>query len=120
MGFRRVAFALLLVSVLSGAGFVCTLTESTVAIAAPQASRAAVEAADAAFNGKFGEAAQLAQRSDDPAAVKLVELIYLRDNWKAAGYRRIMAFLNSAPGWPYAETLLKRAERSLYLDGAPT
>jgi len=90
------------------------------AIAAPQASRAAVEAADAAFDGKFVEATQLAQHTDDAAAVKLVELIYLRDNWKAAGYRRIMAFLDSAPGWPYAEALLKRAERSLYLDGAPT
>src|SRR4051795_6664863 len=108
MGFRRIAFALLLGSVLSGAGFVCTLSEASLAIAAPQASRAAVEAADAAFNGKFVEATQLAQHTDDAAAVKLVELIYLRDNWKAAGYRRIMAFLDSAPGWPYAEALLKR------------
>ncbi|WP_246737738.1 transglycosylase SLT domain-containing protein [Nordella sp. HKS 07] len=91
---------------------------STSAIAAPQVSRSAVNAADAAFNGKYSDAGSYAQQSGDPAAAKLVELIYLRNNWKEAGYSRIMAFLSAAPQWPLTETLLKRAEQSLYASNA--
>jgi soluble lytic murein transglycosylase len=120
MGFRRISLKFAFGAFVSGAGFFFGLQEAGVAFASPQVSKLAVQAADAAFGGKFSEASGLARQADDPAASKLVELIYLRDNWKAAGYRRIMAFLDAAPGWPYAETLLKRAERSLYLDGAPT
>jgi soluble lytic murein transglycosylase len=87
--------------------------------AAPQASGAAVQAAELAFKGRYGEAGSMAQRSGDQAAVKLVELLYLRDHWKDAGYDRIMAFLNSAPKWPLTETLTKRAEQALYKDRAP-
>src|SRR5262245_65665611 len=90
------------------------------ALAAPQVSRSAVSAADAAFKGKYADAGALAERSGDPAAAKLVELIYLRNNWKEAGYRRIMAFLDAAPQWPSSETLLKRAEQSLYVSHAST
>ena len=43
-----------------------------------------------------------------------VELLYLRDHWDDAGYGRIMNFLDAAPKWPLAETLMKRAEQSLY------
>ena len=50
------------------------------------------------------------------AAIKLVELIYLRDHPNDAGYQRIMAFLDIAPNWPLSEALLKRAERSLYVN----
>jgi soluble lytic murein transglycosylase len=110
--------------------FVCALVGSTVlaaalplslaAFAAPQVSRTAVSAADAAFKGNYGEAGALAERSGDPAAVKLVELIYLRHHWKEAGYGRVMAFLNASPQWPLAETLLKRAEQSLYANRAST
>ena len=84
-------------------------------LAAPQVSRAAANAADAAFNGKYQDASAFAAQSGDPVAVKLVELIYLRNNWKEAGYSRIMAFLDAAPQWPLSETLLKRAEQSLYI-----
>jgi soluble lytic murein transglycosylase len=91
---------------------------ASIAIAAPQVSKLAVQAADAAFKGRFADAGDLAERSGDEAAVKLVELIYLRDHWKTAGYRRIMTFLDAAHGWPLSETFLKRAERSLYLDSA--
>ncbi|HTN96662.1 MAG TPA: transglycosylase SLT domain-containing protein [Nordella sp.] len=91
---------------------------STSVLAAPQVSRSAVNAADAAFNGKYSDAGAFAQQSGDPAAAKLVELIYLRNNWKEAGYGRIMAFLNAAPQWPLSETLLKRAEQSLYVNKA--
>ena len=86
--------------------------------AAPQVSLAAVNAADAAFNGKYQDAGALAEQSGDPVAVKLVEFIYLRNNWKEAGYSRIMAFLNAAPQWPLSETLLRRAEQSLYFGNA--
>jgi soluble lytic murein transglycosylase len=95
-----------------------TIPMSEPVLAAPQVSRTAVLAADAAFNGKYGDAGALAQRSGDPAAAKLVELIYLRSNWKEAGHRRIMAFLDAAPQWPLSETLLKHAEKSLYANRA--
>jgi soluble lytic murein transglycosylase len=90
------------------------------ALAAPQASSAAVQAADLALKGKFEDAGAAAQRSGDPAAIKLVELIYLRDHWKDAGYARIMDFLVAAPKWPLTETLLKRAEQSLYANNEPS
>lgn len=99
---------------LAAPGFVLRSTQ--VAVAEPQVSRAAVDAAKAAFAGDFAKAGQLAERSGDPAAVKLVELIYLRDRPNEAGYGRIMAFLNDAPNWPLAESLMKRAERSLYIN----
>jgi soluble lytic murein transglycosylase len=86
-------------------------------IAAPNVSSLAVQAADAAFKGRFAEAGQLAARSGDPAAQKLVELIYLKTSWKDAGYARIMAFLSAARGWPLSETLAKHAERALWSNG---
>jgi soluble lytic murein transglycosylase len=89
------------------------------AYAAPQASSTAIQATDLALKGKFEDAGAMAQRSGDPAAIKLVELIYLRDHWKDAGYARIMDFLRVAPKWPLAETLLKRAEQSLYANNEP-
>ncbi len=89
------------------------------AIAAPQVSRLAVEAAALALKGDFIQAGAVAERSGDPAAVKLVELIYLRDRSKDAGYRRIINFLNAAPNWPLAESLMKRAERTLYSNREP-
>jgi soluble lytic murein transglycosylase len=90
------------------------LTVPTAAIAAPQVSSTAVQAADLALKGRFSDAGSMAQRSGDEAAIKLVELLYLRDHWKDAGYSRIMEFLNAAPKWPMAETLMKRAEQTLY------
>ncbi len=89
------------------------------AIAAPQASNAAVQATDLALKGNFTDAGTMAERSGDDAAVKLVELLYLKDHWKDAGYSRIMDFLNAAPKWPLTETLLKHAERTLYVNREP-
>jgi soluble lytic murein transglycosylase len=86
------------------------------AVAAPKVSGLAVQATKLALKGDFVEAGQLAQRSGDAAAIKLVELIYLRDHPNDAGYQRIMDFLNAAPNWPLTESLLKRAERSLYVN----
>ena len=89
------------------------------AYAEPQVSNLAVQAAKLAIAGKFDEAGAAAQESRDDAAIKLVELIYLRDHPKEAGYGRIMDFLAKAPNWPLAETLLKRAELALYSNDEP-
>ena len=90
------------------------------AIAAPQVSDLAVQAARLALAGKFEDAGSAAQQSRDQAAIKLVELIYLRDHPNEAGYGRIMEFLNAAPKWPLTDALMKRAERSLYANHEPT
>ena len=79
-------------------------------------SAQAVEAARLALKGDFVEAGRAAERSGDVAAIKLVELIYLRDRPNDAGYQRILNFLETAPKWPLSESLLKRAERSLYVN----
>jgi soluble lytic murein transglycosylase len=89
------------------------------AMAAPQVSQAAVNAAALALKGNFPAAGAAARQSGDEAAIKLVELFYLRDHWDEAGYGRIMAFLNVAPKWPLTETLQKRAEQALYKNGEP-
>ena len=85
-------------------------------LAAPNPSGLAVEAARLALKGDFVAAGKTAERSGDIAAIKLVELIYLRDHPNDAGYQRILAFLDIAPNWPLSEALLKRAERSLYVN----
>ncbi len=90
------------------------------AASAAEPSRAAISAVDAAFKGQLSEAQDLAERSGDPAAVKMVELVYLRDKGKLAGYQRIMRFLSDAPNWPLSDTLMKRAEQALYLNREPT
>ncbi|HUR42725.1 MAG TPA: lytic transglycosylase domain-containing protein [Aestuariivirga sp.] len=82
--------------------------------AAAKAPPLTVQAAKLALAGNFMDAGAAAKRSEDEAAVKLVELLYLRDHSEEAGYARIMAFLNAAPKWPLAEILLTRAERLLY------
>jgi hypothetical protein len=99
-----------------GSLLMCTAVVSAVevftpatAIAAKQATNPSVRAIELALKGHFSDAGPLAQRSGDEAAVKLVELLYLRDHWDEAGYSRIMNFLNAAPKWPLAETMLKRA-----------
>jgi soluble lytic murein transglycosylase len=75
----------------------------------------AVQAAQKALAGDFTAAGSLAKQSQDPAAIKLVELIYLKDHGGTAGYARIVDFLNAAPNWPLTPTLLKRAEEALYV-----
>ena len=92
------------------------ISTPTAAIAAPKAKSPAVQATELALKGHFSDAGPLAQRSGDEAAIKLVELLYLRDHWQDAGYGRIMDFLTAAPKWPLAETLMKRAEQTLYIN----
>ncbi len=74
----------------------------------------AVQAVERALAADFVAAGDLAQRSGDGSAVKLVELLYLKDHGAQAGYGRIMNFLQAAPKWPLTETLMKRAEQALY------
>ena len=114
-----IRFGALLLTTTAVASLPAALGQSGAALAAPKVSNLAVQAAKAAFAGDYVSAGSLAQRSDDPAAIKLVELIYLRDKPNEAGYARIMAFLDAAPNWPLSESLLKRAERSLYANDEP-
>lgn len=79
-----------------------------------QASPSASDAVKLALAGDFAGAGTMAQQSGDSAAIKLVEMLYLRDFPAEAGYTRVSAFLANAPGWPLHETLQRRAEQALY------
>jgi soluble lytic murein transglycosylase len=81
---------------------------------AEAANATAVAAVKEALRGNFNEAGALASRSGDDAAVKLVEMLYLRDHGKNVGFQRIRDFQAAAPKWPLAETLKKRAEQALF------
>jgi soluble lytic murein transglycosylase len=113
---RLIIGSLLVCTALAGVTAVFTPIS---AVAAKQATSPAVHAIELALRGHFSDAGPLAQRSGDEAAVKLVELLYLRDHWDDAGYSRIMNFINAAPKWPLAETMMKRAEQSLYKNREP-
>jgi soluble lytic murein transglycosylase len=115
---RKAAFSALFAAFLAASGLSLSPTVSMIGTAAHAAepSRAAVAAVDAAFKGQLSEAAAMAERSGDPAAVKMVELVYLRDKGKQAGYARIMRFLEDAPNWPLADTLTRRAEQALFIN----
>jgi soluble lytic murein transglycosylase len=81
------------------------------------ASEASIRsAAEAALRGDFISAGSIAERSDDQAAMHLVEFLYLKDHWKDAGYSRIASFLKQAPKWPLSETFGKRVEHLLFAD----
>ena len=74
----------------------------------------AVAAVKEALRGNFEVAGMRAAQSGDQSAIKLVELIYLRDHGKDVGFQRIRDFQASAPKWPLAETMSKRAEQALF------
>ena len=88
-------------------------------LAGPHVTSLAVQATELALKGNFSDAGPMAQRSGDQAAIKLIELLYLKDHWQDAGYDRIMDFLTAAPKWPLAETLMRRAEQALYANHEP-
>jgi soluble lytic murein transglycosylase len=77
------------------------------------------QAVQLALRGDYMNAGRVAAEAQDPAAIKLVELLYLRDHWREAGHKRIIDFLNAAPNWPLAETLGKHVEKALYENNAP-
>jgi soluble lytic murein transglycosylase len=103
-----------LVKVLLGASALALMPLQLANVANAMPSALAVEAIKTAMTGDFLTAGDMAKRSGDQAAVKLVELLYLRDHGPEAGYPRIEAFLNAAPVWPLTDTLNKRAEQALY------
>ena len=74
----------------------------------------AIAAVKEALKGNYTDAGAFADRSGDAAAIKLVELLYLKDHGKDVGFQRIRDFQSAAPKWPLAETLKKRAEQSLF------
>ena len=113
---RLVAFAL---AAATGFGAVSGFEANAQPHSAPRVSGIATYAVELAFKGDFIRAGGLARRSRDHAAMNLVELLYLRGSPNDAGYQRIMSFLDAAPNWPLAEGLLKRAERSLYVNNEP-
>jgi soluble lytic murein transglycosylase len=101
--------------------FVRGLFASAASLALPLAatpayavSGAAVSAIKTALAGDFMGAGSLASNSGDQAAIKLVELLYLRDHGREAGFQRIRDFQTAAPKWPLADTLSKRAEQALF------
>ena len=79
-----------------------------------RSSARSVKAIDAALDAKYDKAQDLASKSGDPLAAKLVEWINLRDNWAKAGYERLVAFITANPDWPFVTTLQRRAEYLLF------
>jgi soluble lytic murein transglycosylase len=78
-----------------------------------------VAAVKEALRGNFTDAGAFAERSGDQAAIKLVELIFLRDQGGRVGFQRIRDFQAAAPKWPLSDTLKKRAEQNLFLNTEP-
>jgi hypothetical protein len=95
-GFLRGLFA---ASALSLAPFALAPEE------AEAANSMAVAAIKEALRGNFSDAGSFAERSNDSAAVKLVELIFLRDQGGRVGFQRIRDFQAAAPKWPLSDTL---------------
>jgi soluble lytic murein transglycosylase len=81
---------------------------------AEAANPMAVAAVKEALRGNYSDAGAFAARSKDDAAIKLVELLYLRDHGKNVGFQRIRDFQDAAPKWPLSDTLKKRAEQALF------
>ncbi|HEY4995393.1 MAG TPA: hypothetical protein VII21_03765, partial [Aestuariivirga sp.] len=110
---------------LTSMGWLAALAASPVSISAQAealapASGPAVDAVRFALAGNYNAAIPLAAQSGDAAAIKLVEMLYLKDKPAEAGYARISNFLTVAPGWPLRETLRRRVEQALYETTEPT
>lgn len=101
---------------LCGASIAAIVPYAGFSQAAQAANPMAVAAIKEALKGNYTDAGAFAGRSGDEAAIKLVELLYLRDHGKDVGFQRIRDFQESAPKWPLSETLKKRAEQSLLLN----
>ena len=117
--FRFVRVSFLAIAAVTAVASPALYSATGQAMAEPRVSKEAVQAAKLALKGDFTAAGQAAQRSGDGAAIKLVELLYLRKHPNDAGYRRIMDFIDAAPNWPLSITLTKRAELSLYINKEP-
>jgi soluble lytic murein transglycosylase len=105
-GFLRGVFAASSLSILP---FITTTSDANAVDAM------AVAAVKEALLGNFTDAGAFADLSGDAAAIKLVELIFLRDQGGNVGFQRIRDFQAAAPKWPLSDTLKKRAEQNLFL-----
>jgi peptidoglycan lytic transglycosylase len=73
----------------------------------------ASRAVELAGKGHYAEAKNLADRSGDPVAIKLVEWLYLRDTGDKANYKRLAAFAGQNPDWPQTQAFTRAVERAL-------
>lgn len=103
-------------AVRAGIGIVCLLFVSFLFVTPPAEAGSSEQAVKLAAKGKFQQAFS---RAKDPVARKTVEWLYLRSKSGAAGYTRIMAFVERNPLWPYIQTLEQRAEHHLMSDSMP-
>jgi soluble lytic murein transglycosylase len=101
---------------LCGASAATILPFATWTEKAEAANPMAVAAVKEALRGNFQDAGAFAARSGDDAAIKLVELLYLKDHGQNVGFQRIRDFQAAAPKWPLSETMKKRAEQALLLN----
>jgi soluble lytic murein transglycosylase len=101
---------------LCGASAATILPFATWTERAEAANPMAVAAVKEALRGNFQDAGAFAARSGDDAAIKLVELLYLKDHGQNVGFQRIRDFQAAAPKWPLSETMKKRAEQALLLN----
>jgi soluble lytic murein transglycosylase len=101
---------------LGGASALAILPFANFTHEAEAANPMAVAAVKEALRGNFTDAGAFAARSGDDAAIKLVELLYLKDHGQNVGFQRIRDFQASAPKWPLSETMAKRAEQTLLLN----
>jgi soluble lytic murein transglycosylase len=111
-------------NLLRGMGLLATLAAAPLALRSPasafgEAANPAVDAVRFALAGNYNAAIPLATQSGNTTAIKVVEMLYLKDKPAEAGYARILNFLNTAPGWPLHETLQHRAEQALYETNEP-
>lgn len=84
---------------------------------ARQGKDLASRAVDLAGRGHFSDARDMAERSGDPVALKLVEWLYLKNTGSKANYKRLIAFVEKNPDWPQAQAFAREAERALLKGG---
>jgi soluble lytic murein transglycosylase len=74
----------------------------------------ASRAAELAAKGNYAEARRLAEQSGNPAAINLIEWLYLKDTAETAGFERLAEFITKHPDWPRVPVFAQAAERSLF------
>ena len=87
-----------------------TTTTSSADVAATK------EALELLRKGKVSDAHELKKSISDPAALKLIEWVYLRSPYSTAPFERYAAFIHDNPTWPSIGMLQRRAEGSLWED----
>lgn len=120
----RMAAAALILFVMAGGGTGDQAQAQTVRSEVPSSASGLIftasgeNAVKAVLAGQYDEAARSAAASGSVAAQRIVEWFFIRDQFRQAGYQRIMNFLAENPGWPGAEAFMARAEIILYENGS--